>query len=99
MRWVGLDRNDVTLPHVYAPTDGEYWLNLQYRSEEHRDLSVDVNGHPVAELTNLASGSFSGRPASVEFLTHLKAGWNSVRFYNKQDCAPDLTQLTVLRKR
>lgn len=99
VRWIGLDRNDVTLPHVYAPTDGEYWLKLQYRSEEHRDLSVDVNGQPVAELTNLASGSFSGQPASIEFLTHLKAGWNSVRFYNQQDYAPDLTQLTVLRKR
>ena len=93
-RWLGGAGNDATLTNVWAPKDGNYELEISYRSGTDRDLTVTINGED-REFTALNSGSFTGDPEYITFTTTLHAGWNTVTVSNPTGPAPDLGTLTV----
>ncbi len=94
-RWVGGEGNAATV-HVHVPQKGMYNLELGYRSGEPRGLTVNVNDKQLMYFNGLKTGSFGGRFNTLRFSAELDEGWNSVRFSNPGDVAPDLGVLRVL---
>ncbi|QOR47897.1 family 16 glycosylhydrolase [Trueperella pecoris] len=95
-RWVGGAGNGVTLTHVYAPSAGVYNFDLEFRSEEARDLDVTVNTSRTMHFSGLSTGSFRGKLAKLPFGAELKEGWNTIRLANPRGNAPDIGQLRLL---
>ena len=95
VRWMGGKGNDVTVREVYAPEAGVYRMAFDYRSEDPRNVSLQVNGGQTHTFEKLSTGSASGAFQSQPFAAQLRQGWNRIRFFNDSGYAPDLGVLQV----
>ncbi|MWV47381.1 family 16 glycosylhydrolase [Paenibacillus sp. HJL G12] len=79
---------------IYAPSAGNYPIQIGYISGENRDLFVQVNNGIPIQLSALNSGSWSSK-ASVSASVNLNSGLNTIRFFNDSASAPDIDSFTI----
>lgn len=79
--------------NVYSEKGGRYELTLYYYCDDHRDLTVTVNGKEI-QLYNLNSGLPNAR-ASVTIPILLQKGENTIRMNNENTWAPDIDAFTL----
>jgi hypothetical protein len=91
VKWIGRG-GTVTLP-VDVHDAGEYMLQIDYLLEGPRSFFISVNDEPGREVP--VRGNHWWIPASTGLMVHLKAGRNTVRFYNPDHYAPDLDRIVV----
>lgn len=87
--------SSVTL-HVDASRDGDYETQIFYYTGADRDFLVSVNDGEPEKITCPNSGSWgSDSTTSVTTTLSLKAGENTVRFFNDQSDCPNLDCIRV----
>jgi hypothetical protein len=86
-------RNYVELVDVRATRDGEHDLAIHYLLDGERTFFVSVNGAPGVEVP--LSGANWMVPSEHKVRLRLKAGRNTLRFYNEQGWGPDLDRIVV----
>ena len=88
--------NAVTFENINVDKAGEYTLRIYYVSGERRNLSVDVNGTKVADLSGLYANrnDWSGIAAADTKVT-LKAGNNTIKLYNASGNGPSVDRIAV----
>ena len=86
-------RNYVELTGVRADRDGEHELVIHYLVDGTRTFFVSVNSEPGVEVR--VTGANWTLPAQASLRSRLKAGANTIRFYNDKDWAPDLDRIVV----
>ena len=84
----------LTFNAVSVPTAGNYTLNIAYSTGEPRALSFRVNGGTATTL-NLGSTGGYDILGNQSLTVSLKAGANSIQFFNASGWAPDIDKLTV----
>jgi alpha-galactosidase len=84
----------LTFNTVSVPTAGTYPLTIFYSTGEPRALSVRVNGGTAA-VFNLPSTGGYDIPGSQPFTVNLKAGVNTLQFFNPSGWAPDIDRISV----
>ena len=89
--------NNLEWKNVYSQKGGAYELNIKYLSGEDRGMTVSVNGHTVATLSNLNSGSFSDKIATASVKVTLKKGYNTVRLSNPTAWTPNIDCMEVVK--
>jgi len=89
--WMG----SLTFSNVSAARVGQHTLTIDYLSGENRNLQISVNGGTATALSNLHSGGWD-KVARMTVSIDLKAGDNSIKFYNDSGNAPNLDRITVM---
>jgi hypothetical protein len=69
-------------------------LNVAYSTAEQRALSFRVNGGTAATVNLGATGGYD-IPGNQSFTVSLKAGANTIQFFNASGWAPDIDKITV----
>jgi alpha-galactosidase len=85
--------NYVTINNIDEPSAGTYALTFVYCLDGSRTFDISVNGGTGTAIT-LTGASWS-IPASHTMTVSLKAGENTIKFYNDSSYAPDLSEITV----
>ena len=85
--------NTVTFNNVYAPSAGEYLMEVDSMTIGLRSYIYNVNGGPYQTL-NCSGGSFQ-LPASTTVPVHLEKGVNSIAFGNPVSYPPDLDRIVI----
>jgi hypothetical protein len=85
--------NFVTVNGVAAPAAGSYTLTIAYTVSGTRSFSVSVNGGTATTLTT--TGTSWSTPATTTLTVTLKAGANSIKFFNNSAFAADLDAISV----
>lgn len=83
----------VTLSNVNVGASGNYIINIQYILLGSRSFFISVNNGDGIEVP--LTGKGWSIPATVSITVALKAGNNTIRFYNDNAYAPDLDRITV----
>jgi hypothetical protein len=86
-------RNYVELVDVRAAREGEHRLTIHYLLDGERSFFISVNGAPGTAVP--LSGANWLVPSEHEVRLRLKAGNNTLRFYNEHGWAPDLDRIVV----
>jgi hypothetical protein len=85
--------NYVTINDVSAPVAGNYQLTVWGISKGSRTFSISANGsNPISVTIN---GPDALLPVSATTGISLKAGMNSLKFYNSQSQAPELDRILI----
>jgi alpha-galactosidase len=87
--------NYVTVSNIDVPSAGSYTLTISYCLDGSRTFDVSVNGGAASAIA--LTGTSWQVPAGHTATISLKAGDNSVKFYNNSAYAPDLSEITVSR--
>jgi hypothetical protein len=85
--------NHVTINNVYTATAGTYPLTVYAYSVEPRTFFISVNGGTARQLVVQSPGWYA--QVHADTTVTLKAGNNSIRFYNNNAWAPDLDRILV----
>jgi hypothetical protein len=85
--------NYVTINDVDAPSAGTYSLTITYCLDGARTFDVSVNGGSGTAVA--LNGVNWNYPTVQTVAVSLKAGENSIKFYNDSAYAPDLSEITV----
>lgn len=85
--------NGAVTVSVSVPAPGDFKITINFEVSGSRNLSVDINGGGTKNLA--LSGTSWGTPASTAVTVSLKAGANSIRFYNSAAAAPDLDAFKI----
>jgi hypothetical protein len=95
MRNIGKSaRNYLVINNVVAAKSGQYQMLLYYVLKGERSFFIRVNGGPAVEVP--LSGKSWIHVTTASTTVTLKAGSNSIRFYNDQQYAPDLDRVVIL---
>ncbi|MCL2105562.1 MAG: hypothetical protein FWH26_00620 [Oscillospiraceae bacterium] len=86
----------VTFPHVYAPRNGVYTLNIYYFTAEDRSFMLSVNENTAQQVPCKGAGDTQKRMVKSVSVS-LRGGWNSLKFSCFRGAAPDLDKITVTR--
>jgi hypothetical protein len=86
-------RNYLVINNVVTAKSGQYEMLLYYVLKGERSFFIRVNGGPAVEVPLSGKSWIHVKTASVTVT--LKAGSNSVRFYNDQHYAPDLDRVVI----
>jgi hypothetical protein len=89
----GATANWVRLDNINATTAGNYTMTIHYASGTARTLFWSVNAGTAASAS-LNSGSFETL-ATHKATVVLRAGANSIRFFNNTANAPDVDRITL----
>jgi hypothetical protein len=92
VRWVGKG-NDVTVNGITVGEDGNYTMQIDYVLDGTRALSFSVNGGSEVGLS--LKGKSWTTPSTAFINVALRAGSNSVRFFNEQAYGPDLDRIVI----
>ena len=91
---IGMGRgNALTFTGVTAPEDGVYELRLYYSTGVPRRICISVNGGEAVRTGELNCGVNALSAAS--FYVELKAGANTVTFFNPEAEAPDVDRIAI----
>lgn len=85
--------NTVTFNNVYAPSAGEYLMEVDSMTIGLRSYMYSVNGGPYQTL-NCSGGSFL-LPASTTVPVHFEKGVNAITFGNPVSYPPDLDRIVI----
>jgi hypothetical protein len=85
--------NHVTFNNVNVPSAGSYTLKVWGVCNETRTFQVSVNGGSASSIN--VRGPDWNTPVPVTTTITLRAGNNTIRFFNNTDYAPDLDRITV----
>ena len=91
VKWIGR-AGSLTIP-VDVPSDGDYMLQVDYLLEGPRTLFISVNDAEGIEMP--LRGNHWWIPASTGLMVRLRAGRNTVRFFNPKNYAPDLDRIVI----
>jgi hypothetical protein len=94
VRFIGnSSSNYVTVNNVYAPVAGSYAMTVYAYSADTRNFYISVNGGSGKTLT-MQSPGWTVQVSGSTTVT-LRAGNNSIKFYNNSTWAPDLDRIVV----
>jgi len=85
--------NFVTVNNINVSTAGTYTLTIQYGVNGTRTFDLSVNGGATIAVN--CTGTDFNTPATTTVQVSLKAGNNSIRFFNNTAWAPDLDVVKV----
>ena len=85
--------NYVTIDNISETTAGTYSLTLVYCLDGSRTFDVSVNGGTGTAVA--LTGVNWQYPVTRTITVSLKAGANTIKFYNNSAYAPDLSEITV----
>jgi alpha-galactosidase len=85
--------NIVTFSNVTVPSNGVYFLEVDYLTSGPRSFFLTVNDGTPQELD--LNGTTFDEPASTVLRVHLHAGSNTLSFGNPTNYAPDLDRIVV----
>jgi alpha galactosidase A-like protein/alpha galactosidase C-like protein len=85
--------NYVTINNIDEPSAGSYALTFVYCLDGSRTFDISVNGGTGTAVA--LTGANWSVPASDTMTVTLKAGENTIKFYNNSSYAPDLSEITV----
>ena len=92
VRWIGKG-NELTLNGITVGEAGNYTLQIDYILEGERGLWLSVNGGDPMGLS--LKGTSWNVPSTAHVNVALRAGPNSVRFFNDRAYAPDLDRIVI----
>lgn len=93
--WLGYSgQNDLQFRKVYSQDGGDYNLRIAFISGENRNISVDVNGTKVTNVS-ANSGGWNVVKRSNPITIHLNKGYNVIRLYNTAYWMPDIDYIDV----
>jgi hypothetical protein len=92
VRWIGKG-NELTLNRITVGEAGNYTLQIDYILEGERGLWLSVNGGDPMGLS--LKGNSWNVPSTTHVNVALRAGPNSVRFFNDRAYGPDLDRIVV----
>ncbi len=99
VQYLGRNNGVLRVNGLAVPADGAYTMTLACVSgPSARTVDVAVNGAAIAPLTCPANGSWTAAPATVSAPVSLRAGANTLAFYNSDPAspAPDLDRITIV---
>jgi alpha-galactosidase len=85
--------NIVTFSNVTVPSNGVYFLEVDYLTSGPRSFFLTVNDGTPQELD--LNGTTFDEPASTVLRVHLHAGTNTLSFGNPTNYAPDLDRIVI----
>jgi hypothetical protein len=85
--------NYVAFSDVRVAEDGHYLLTIHFVLDGQRGLSVHVNDGAAVDLP--LKGHSWVEPAEVTIVVPLRAGANTIRFFNDRAVAPDLDRIEL----
>ncbi|HEX6675713.1 MAG TPA: protein kinase [Actinomycetes bacterium] len=89
-------RGTLTFAGLQAPSLGSYQLTIWYASGERRDALLSVDGGQGIPLSFEDSGGFD-RVGRLNVTITLRAGDNSLTFFNPSGFAPDFDRIRIRR--
>ncbi len=88
--YIGKEGGSLYIENIEAPEDGTYSLDIVYIAGEDRSLCLDVNDGEEMKLELAATGSDWETLGTYTTAIELKAGKNTLYFYNNTGWAPDI---------
>jgi alpha-galactosidase len=85
--------NAVTFSNITVPSDGVYWLEVDYATSGPRSFFLTINDATANELD--LNGTTFDEPVAVLYGVRLHAGTNTLRFENATNYAPDLDRVVI----
>jgi hypothetical protein len=85
--------NSVTFSNVSVAANGSYDLKIWAVCDATRKFSIGINGG--TPITVSVRGPDWNTPVAVSTTVNLRAGLNTIKFYNDTEYAPDLDRITV----
>lgn len=79
---------------IYVEEDGTYLLKLYYLTKDNRNIYMSVNSANGKLVNCFDSGSFDALEYK-EILVDLKAGENTIKFYNNEGWGPDIDRIVI----
>jgi len=92
--YVGDNAGTLLFNGVMATADGSATLTIRYASGSVRKASLSVNNGTAVPLSFASTGSFNTVGSKTVTVT-LKAGKNTLKFFNTSAWAPDFDQISV----
>ena len=92
--FVGNNAGTLTFNGVSASAAGTATVSIAYASGQARNASLSVNGGTAVSLSFASTGSYTTVGHKSVTVT-LKAGSNTLKFFNSSGWAPDLDKITV----
>jgi eukaryotic-like serine/threonine-protein kinase len=86
----------LTFPGLKAPQLGTYNLSIYYGTDERRDAFLSINGGQGQPLSFRDTGGFD-RIRRVTIPITLRAGDNTLTFFNPAGFAPDIDRIRIRR--
>ena len=84
----------LTFTGLKAPRLGSYSLSIYYATAERRDAFLSINGGQGQPLSFRDTGGFD-RVRRVTIPITLRAGENSITFFNPAGFAPDIDRIRL----
>lgn len=90
--WIGFGRY-LQFNNIYADKSDTYGLQISYLVSGERELYFCINDKIY--FSKKLSGNSFNKPTSVMIDIPLKAGYNTIKFYNSNDWAPDIDCIRI----
>lgn len=92
--YIGNGEGTLQFNNVYVEKDGTYTLVIYYVSAEPRSAFISINGAEGFQVDYEPSGSWS-KVAEKEVTVELKAGDNTIKFYNDYGWAASVDKIAI----